>query len=61
MLDNHNVGSNQIDSKVVVDLLSRLLVKSDGIKPAGKMAKSRVNRHVVRLSYVPSVSPEEIM
>jgi hypothetical protein len=55
-----DVGPNQIDRKISSYASGRLLVKSNGVKPTGKVSKLRVNRCLVRPSYVPLVSPEEI-
>ncbi len=59
-LDCRDKGRDKIDGQSVAYAASRLLVKSNGSEPAGKVANSRVNRRVVRSSYVPSVRPEEM-
>jgi hypothetical protein len=55
-----DIGTNQIDCGIITHVSGRLLVKSNGVEPTGKVSKLRVNRCVVRPLYVPLVSPQEI-
>jgi hypothetical protein len=60
VLDPVKIGTDQSDGDAVGNGSSRLLVIPAASEPSGEVTNSRVNSRVVRLTYVASVSPQEI-